>query len=173
MSNRFTLLRLGLLVALGATATIIAVQSAAGAGAVTVRGDQLIAGSENCPGADSGTYRMAGDLVGCWYTDEFNVVQAKDNPGGEFKASGSEHFTGCLNTNGNETCDPGEPYGTFHTSFTFTSKLAPDGTEVHGRCHHPIVGEGSGDFANATGVISFKDIPPEGRFPYHGNITLG
>jgi hypothetical protein len=165
-----TLPRLGVLVALVATLAIIAVPGAAGAGAVTVRGDQLIAGASNCPGADSGTYRMAGDLVGCWYTDEFDVVA--ENPGGGFKASGFEHFTGCLNTNGNETCDPGEPYGTFHTSFTFTAKLAPSGDEIHGRCHHPIVGEGAGDFENTTGVISFKDIPPEGRFPYHGTITL-
>jgi hypothetical protein len=161
--------KLWLFAAFAATLAIVAVQAAAGAGAVTVRGDQLIAGASSCPEADSGTYRMAGDLVGCWYTDTFNAGAV--NPGGGFKATGTEHFTGCLDTNGNATCDPGEPYGTFHTTFTFTSKLAPNGDEIHGRCHHPIVG-GDGDFANATGVISFKDIPSEGRFPYHGNITL-
>jgi hypothetical protein len=171
MRERFSLSRLVMLVALGATLGIVAVQPAAGARAVTVRGDQLIAGSENCQNAQPDTYRMAGDLVGCWYTVTFDVVQANDNAGGHFKASGTEHFVGCLNTNGNNQCDPGEPFGTFDTTFTFTAKFAPSGDEIHGRCQHPIVG-GSGGFDGARGVISFKDIPPEGRFPYHGNIKL-
>jgi hypothetical protein len=65
----------------------------------------------------------------------------------------------------------GEPTGRFNTTFTFTAKLDPTIGEIHGRCHHPIV-SGSGAFAGARGVISFKDIPAEGRFPYHGNIQL-
>jgi hypothetical protein len=170
MRRMITFPRLGVLVVLAAALAIVAAQAAAGAGAVTVRGDQLLEGAGSCPGDfPLGKYRMAGDLVGCWYTDEFNVTLV--NPAGVLKADGTEHFTGCLNTNGNNTCDPGEPYGTFHTSYTYTSKYAGD-IEIHGRCHHPIVGQGEGAFENATGVISFKDVPPEGRFPYHGTITL-
>jgi len=165
-------LRLVLLLAAMSAIALVAVQAGIGASATTVRGDQLIAGSQNCPNADSGTYRMAGDLVGCWYTVTFDVVQEKDNPGGKFKASGTEQFVGCLNTNGNATCDSGEPSGTFDTTFVFTAKFAPTGDEIHGRCHHPIVG-GTGAFAGASGGISFKDIPSEGRFPYHGEIKLG
>ena len=157
--------------ALALSAAAVVVQAAWGEGAITVRGDQLIAGSQSCPNAQPDTYRMAGDLVGCWYTVTFDVTQANDNPGGHFKASGTEHFVGCLNTNGNATCDAGEPFGSFDTTFTFTAKLAPTGDEIHGRCQHPIVG-GSGGFGGAGGVISFKDIPFEGRFPYHGNIQL-
>ena len=149
----------------------MAVQAGIGAGATIVRGDQLIAGSQNCANADAGTYWMAGDLVGCWYTVTFDVVQENDNPGGKFKASGTEQFVGCLNTNGNATCDSGEPSGTFDTTFMFTAKLAPTGDEIHGRCHHPIVG-GTGAFAGASGGISFKDIPSEGRFPYHGELNI-
>jgi hypothetical protein len=163
--------RLVALLALALCAAVVVVQAASGGGAITVRGDQLIAGSQNCPNAQPDTYRMAGDLVGCWYTVTFDVVQANDNPGGHFKASGTEHFVGCLNTNGNATCDAGEPSGSFDTTFTFTAKFAPTGDEIHGRCQHPIMG-GSGGFAGAGGVISFKDIPSEGRFPYHGNIQL-
>jgi len=171
MRRMLTFPRLGVLVVLGAALAIVVAQAAAGAGAVTIRGDQLLAGAESCPGDfPLGKYRMAGDLVGCWYTDEFNVTL--QNPAGVLKANGTEHFTGCLNTNGNTTCDAGEPYGTFHTSYTFTANYAGD-TEIHGRCHHPLVGQGAGAFTNATGVIAFKDIPPEGRFPYHGTITLG
>ena len=150
-------------------ALLVAVSAAAGAGAITVRGDQLIAGASACPNADAGTYLMKGDLVGCWYTDTFDVVS--ENPGGGFRASGTEHFVGCVDTNGNGTCGAGESYGRFNTTFTFTAKFAPTGDEIHGRCHHPIV-SGTGDFAGASGVLSFKDIPSEGRFPYHGNLQL-
>ena len=125
-----------------------------------MRGDQLIAGtSTSCPGAPEGTYRMAGDLIGCWFTDEFNVVQ--ENPGGGFEASGTEHFQGCLDTNHNGSCGVGEPSGRFDTTFTFTAKFAPSGDEIHGRCHHPIIG-GTGAFTGASGELSFKDIPSEG-----------
>ena len=163
--------KLVLSVGLAAVAALVAVQAGIGASATIVRGDQLIAGSQNCEGADAGTYRMAGALVGCWYTVTFDVVQENDNPGGKFKASGTEQFVGCLNTNGNATCDPGEPSGTFDTTFVFTAKFAPTGDEIHGRCHHPIVG-GTGAFAGASGGISFKDIPSEGRFPYHGELKI-
>ena len=165
----FTVRRLGLLLGLTTVFVIGAVQSAAGASAIVVRGNQLLAGASSCPNADEGTYRMAGDLVGCWYTDSFDVVS--ENPGGGFRASGTEHFVGCLDTNGNGSCGAGEPTGRFNTTFTFTAKYAPSGDEIHGRCHHPIVG-GSGAFAGASGEISFKDIPSEGRFPYHGPISF-
>ena len=176
MKRMLTFPRLGVLVALGAVLAIVAVQAASGAGAVIVRGDQLVLPSPNsCPAepgtVDGGTYLMRGDLVGCWYTDVFNVTQQKNNPGGAFKASGMEHFEGCLNTDGDDSC-AGERTGRFNTTFTFTAKIDPTIGEIHGRCHHPIV-SGSGVFAGASGVISFKDIPPEGRFPYHGNIQLG
>jgi hypothetical protein len=158
----------GLVLVLGLAAAAVAfgAQSAAGSGATIIRGDQL-ADLGPCPAGD-GNYRMAGDLVGCWFTDDF--VVRSENPGGGFRASGKEHFMGCLDANGDGTCT-GERTGRFDTTFTFTAKLAPSGEEIHGRCQHPIV-SGSGAFAGATGVLSFKDIPSEGRFPYHGNIKL-
>jgi hypothetical protein len=162
-------IKLTLLVGFAAAVAVVAVQAAAGAGATVVRGDQLLAGASNCPNADPFTYRMAGDLVGCWYTDSGEVRNA--TPSGAVMVSGTEHFVGCLNTNGNQTCDQGEPYGTFNTTYTFTSKYAATGKEIHGRCHHPIVG-GTGGFAGASGELSFTDIPSEGRFPYHGPIRL-
>jgi hypothetical protein len=166
MRQRVTPTRLVLLVALTATIAVVAVQAAAGAGATVVRGDQLadLSGT-NCP---SGTYAMAGDLVGCWYTDEFNVVQ--ENPGGGFKASGTEHFDGCLDANHNGSCADDQT-GVFRTTFTFTAKYATPLEEIHGRCHHPIIG-GTGAFAGASGELSFKDIPSEGRFPYHGPLNF-
>ena len=162
-------IKLTLLVGCAAAVAVVAVQAAAGASATVVRGDQLLAGASDCPGANAFTYRMAGDLIGCWYTDSGDVRNA--TPSGVVTVSGAEHFVGCLNTNGNQTCDPGEPYGGFNTTYTFTGKYAASGEEIHGRCQHPIVG-GTGGFAGASGVLSFTDIPSEGRFPYHGPITL-
>lgn len=163
MRRRLTPTRLILLVAFAAAVAVVAVQAAAGAGATVVRGDQLLAGASSCPDADEGTYKMAGDLVGCWYTDTFEIRNV--TPGGGFHASGTEHFVGCLNKSGNQTC------GTFTTTFTFTAKYAVTLEEIHGRCHHPITG-GTGGFAGASGELSFKDIPSEGRFPYHGPIRF-
>ena len=151
---------------------LIAVQASVGASATIVRGDQWAAvpTGQCLEPSDFAPYWMTGDLVGCWYTDTFEVIQANDNLGGKFKASGTEHFVGCLDTNGDGSC-AGEAMGRFNTTFVFTAKFAPSGDEIHGRCHHPIVG-GTGAFAGASGGISFKDIPSEGRFPYHGEIKL-
>ena len=70
--------------------------------------------------------------------------------------SGTEHFTGCVNSDGDAVCDPGGPSGTFNTTFTFTAKFDADGNEVHGRCNHPIV-SGTGGFDGVTGVVNFTD----------------
>jgi len=165
-------IKLTVLVGFAAAVAVVAVQAAAGAGATVVRGDQLLPGPTEClDGTPGSNYRMAGDLVGCWYTDTGEV--RNETPSGVVIVSGTERFVGCLNTNGNQTCDPDEPSGTFRTAYTFTGKYAASGVEIHGRCHHPIIeGSGTVGFAGASGVISFTDIPSEGRFPYHGPIRL-
>ncbi len=107
---------------------------------------------------------MTGDLEGCWYT---NVETSKDNgaPSGVYMESGQELFIGSLN---------GEAEGTFVTSYRFESKWDPDvtGSEVHGRCQHPLVA-GTDDFAGATGRVDFKDDVTTGLYYYRGHITLG
>lgn len=69
MRGRMASPKLALLAGLAVIVAVVAVQSAAGAGAIVVRGDQLVAGADKCPNADAGTYLMKGDLIGCWYTD--------------------------------------------------------------------------------------------------------
>lgn len=101
---------------------------------------------------------ISGSLEGCWYT---NVLTSKTTPSGVYLETGEELFVGELN--GIE--------GTFSTTYRFEAKLLPDGTEIRGRCQHPIVaGTGTGVFADATGIILFKDAPPE--FFYRGHISL-
>jgi hypothetical protein len=109
---------------------------------------------------------MTGSLEGCWYT---KILTTKDNgaPSGIYQERGEEVFVGSLD---------GGPEGTFATTYKFTSKWDPDastGSEVHGRCEHPIVaGSGTGGFAGATGRVDFKDEVTTGEFLYRGHISL-
>ena len=100
---------------------------------------------------------VTGTLQGCWYGDTFVVEHA--NAEGALRASGTEHFVGCL----------ANRCGTFFTVFTFTAQYAGD-LERHGRCHHPIVG-GTDGFAGATGVIDMHDLP-NGCATYRGTISF-
>ena len=82
--------------------------------------------------------------------------------------SGKEIFVGSLN---------GGPDGTFSTTYKFESKWDPDvstGSEVDGRCQHPIVeGSGTGGFDGATGRADFKDEVTTGQFFYRGHMSSG
>ena len=115
------------------------------------------------PPADLGDYPpidLTGSLTGCWYT---YVSRSQFNPSGTYVEQGTEIFVGCLNG----TC------GTFETIYTFTAKYVDEtfAEEIHGRCEHRIVG-GTGDFADAKGVILFKDDVVNLTFDYRGNINL-
>ena len=103
----------------------------------------------------------SGSLDGCWYT---YVSASKFNPSGTYIEQGTEIFVGCLN---GTTC------GTFETTYTFTAKYVDDtfAEEIHGRCHHPIVG-GTGRFAGVKGVILFKDDVVNLKYHYRGHISL-
>jgi hypothetical protein len=103
---------------------------------------------------------LSGSLFGCWYT---YVSRSKFNPSGTYVEQGNETFVGCLNG----SC------GTFETVYTFTAKYTDDtfAQELHGRCEHRIVG-GTGDFADAKGVILFKDDVVNLLFNYRGNVHL-
>jgi hypothetical protein len=109
---------------------------------------------------------MTGSLEGCWYT---KIVTTKDNgtPSGVYQERGAEVFVGSLD---------GGPEGTFATTYKFTSQWDPDvstGSEVRGRCEHPIVADsGSGGFEGAAGRVDFKDDVVTGEFLYRGHISL-
>ena len=102
---------------------------AAGGGATVVRGIQHEFGSCQIDGVDG--YLMDGSLTGCWIVDTFEVKPMPVQ--GTMLAHGTEHFVGYL----------GGAFGTFRTTYTYTARF--DGaTELHGRCHHPIVGRHRG-----------------------------
>ena len=75
---------------------------------------------------------MTGSLEGCWYTNVETITKDNGAPSGVYIESGEEIFVS-LN---------GGPDGTFSTTYKFESKWDPDvstGSEVHGRCQHPII----------------------------------
>ena len=145
-------LRLFVLIAVGIS--MLAMVAPPASASPVVMGLQTVnAAGDACTDA-SADLTMAGGLVGCWYID--SLVQTGETPSGNAMFSGTEHFTGCVNSDGDAVCDPDEPFGTFSTTFTFSAKFDADGNEIHGRCNHPIV-DGDGGFDGVTGVLNFTD----------------
>ena len=113
---------------------------------------------------------MAGSLIGCWYTDTFNLISAM--PDGAIVGTGSEHFVGCLDLNRNGRCAHRDPSGSLALTYVFEAKYDPvTQQEIAGGCQHEI-GSGTGDFAGATGRINFTDNVTNGTSNYRGRITL-
>ena len=123
-----------------------------------------------CPGpppgyedfADYPGLALAGSIEGCLYTKVGSFVQ---RPSGVWLERGEEVVVGSLD---------GGPEGTFTTTYFFSGKFAPDGSEIFGRCHHPIVeGSGTGGFEGAKGRLDFKDFPGDPvPFRYRGHISF-
>jgi hypothetical protein len=115
---------------------------------VTVKGAQIEVD------LSKGLYEMRGSLVGKWsitawvprYTTASHVV-----------GTGKERFVGCHDTSRNGTCEPSEPTGTLRFVFTYWATMDPTTKALlKGQCVHPVIG-GTGDFANAKGIINMTD----------------
>ncbi len=154
----------------------------AGAKANTqISGTGVFDGGANCGGPPAGfedylyfTLELSGDFVGClWTSDPLDYAITNGNT---YQEWGREILEGCLDTNGNGYCDLNEPFGTFETSYHFTSKWAGapfESAQINGRCQHPITNDsGTGDFAGASGRLDFKDDVEEGDFDWRGHIDL-
>lgn len=149
------------LVLLAALASLV---SAAPASASTTQ----VSGTQTVVDPAAGTYLMAGDLVGDWYTDSLEFHFA----GVGWPITGTEHFIGCLDTSGDGTCAQ-EEQGRLDFEFTFTASASGNG-----RCQHRIVPgpdlSATDPFASATGVLTFKDRPTTTgvETTYEGHIKL-
>lgn len=94
---------------------------------------------------------IEGDLIGCWYTTDASSTMTRS---GVIHERGTETFIGEWNR------QPVE----FDTVYRFTGKFDADGNEVHGRCHHPIVG------GDVDGRIGFTNDVETGEFYYRGHL---
>ena len=165
------------IVVVGLAASLAATGAATAGGATQVDGIQTLVslGDPNDPADD--LYWMDGygggrpALIGWWRTTSFQLGVI--TPSGVVTGTGTEEFEGCLDANGDASCGGSEPAGTLRFSFTYSAKFDPvTFAQQHGRCHHPITG-GTGDFADATGVLRFTDDPAAGCSFYSGHLTLG
>ena len=107
--------------ALVVAAGVLAISATAAAeGTTQVDGIQTLVslGDPNDPADDvslmDGYGGGAPALLGLWYTRTF--VLGVLTPSGVLTATGAEEFVGCLDVNGNRTCDASDPDGTL--SFT-------------------------------------------------------
>ena len=154
--------RTTLAVAGGAVAALTVIMTVSGAGNIHVSGEAVFDAEGECTEIPSVfTMQITGDLVGCWYTHEFEVVQ--NTPSGVYMERGTERFIGCL--------ADGATCGTFDTTYKFTAKYNADGSQKNGRCQHPIT-FGTGDFAGIKGRIDFKDDVDAGIANYRGYFSL-
>jgi hypothetical protein len=155
--------------------------AAAALSLAVLAGPSLGAGSANAPIRVTGTqtevdpaqgkFLMHGSLVGPWQITSFKPVYASST---QFAANGTEVFSGCLDSNRNGTCDPGEPTGTLRFSAKFWGELDPiTKEETRGGCFHAVAG-GTGDFAQAKGVLSMIDTPvgKDVKTTYRGELQL-
>ena len=144
---------------------LVAVGTALGGG-----GNVQVSGVQTPVDPVAGTYVMSGDLNGWWYTTSISAVRI--HPAGTVQLTGTELFSGCIDSNADGACETGEPAGTLDLAFSFSGKYDDlTEAEIHGRCHHEITG-GTGDFSTATGMIDFKDDPATGCASYRGHIDL-
>ena len=120
------------------------------------------------PAAPRPCSRCLAASSGCWYSVDL-IDKFQDN--GTLQETGHELFVGCIDSGGDGSCS-GDPTGTLSFSYVFTGKFDPvTFEEIKGRCTHHV-DEGTGGFAQASGVINFKDDVEAGIATYNGNLKL-
>jgi hypothetical protein len=140
------------------------------AGATQISGVGFFDATDACNSPGQGAayaLNLTGDLEGCHY---FFIDEFECSPSGTYREVGRELFVGMYNGQS----------GTFWTTYRFEAKYegcaengSPLGTEILGRCQHPIVeGSGTGVFQGVTGRLNFKDDIEAGNFPYTGHLRF-
>lgn len=160
-----------------AVAALAATGGASATGMTQVDGIQtLVSGGDTLDPTDD-VFAMDGygggrpALIGSWYTR--SLVLGVVTPSGVVTTTGTEEFIGCLDANGNRSCEGNEPFGSIGFAYEFSGKFDfATGAEDHGRCHHAVTG-GSGGFDGVTGVVRFKDDPETGCAFYSGHLSVG
>jgi len=153
---------------LAATALTLAVLAGPSLGAGSANAPIRVTGTQTEVDMAKGKYLMHGSLVGPWQITSFKPLYYSPT---QYAASGTELFSGCLDSNRNGTCDTGEPNGTLRFAAKFWGELNPaTKKEIRGGCFHAVTG-GTGDFAKSKGVLAMTDTP-DGKATYRGELQL-
>jgi hypothetical protein len=171
--------RIGAFAVAASLSVLVLIAQPAAASVISVSGSQAFASpgdpvgaaciaADPVPGGAPAVLTMSGSLVGCWYVVDL-VDKFQDN--GALQETGHELFVGCLDSGGDGSCS-GDPSGTLSFSYVFTGKFDPvTFEEIKGRCHHHV-DDGTDGFAQASGVINFKDDVEARIATYNGNLKL-
>ena len=131
-----------------------------------------LSGEQVAVNEDEGIYKMRGSLIGRWRITSFQEAPPGQSP--YFYATGTEKFRGCLNRGRDHSCK-GDPRGTLSFTLEYWALFRSEDPSslVWGACWHPVV-SGTGDFAGASGVLTFVDTPTKNgvKIAYIGNLTL-
>ena len=131
-----------------------------------------LSGAQLAVNEDEGIYKMRGSLIGRWTITSFQEAPPGQSP--YFHATGTEKFRGCLNRGRDHSCK-GDPSGTLSFTLEYWALFRSEDPSslVWGACWHPVV-SGTGDFAGASGVLTFVDTPTKNgvKIAYIGNLTL-
>jgi hypothetical protein len=151
----------------GVVATV-ALTGVADAATYRVAGKQV---AVNVDASGAGQYKMRGGLRGKWTINELNEVPSTSP---YYEAQGTELFKGCIDRRRDRSCK-GDPSGTLSFTIRYWALYGsadPDSL-IWGSCWHPVV-EGTGDFADAEGVMTMVDSPTKRgvRTDYIGTLTL-
>jgi hypothetical protein len=151
------------LAAVAVAAAMLVLAAPAGAATYHVSGKQIAVDE------DAGKYKMRGGLIGPWQITAFDEIATDPI----YRAKGKERFSGCLDVARDHSC-AGDPSGTLKFRFRYWAEFASDDSLIWGSCWHPVTG-GSGDFADAKGVLVMVDTPTDEGVvtDYTGNLTLG
>ena len=137
------------LVLLAIAAAVLVAAAPAAAKTYEVSGKQIVVDE------DKGVYKMRGSLIGRWTITSF--TESVQDP--YYHGSGTESFKGCLDRKRDGRCKH-DPSGTLSFTFEYWALVGSEDPEslIWGSCWHPVV-SGTGDFADASGVLTMVDTP--------------
>jgi hypothetical protein len=154
-----------------AAALTLAVLAGPSLGAGSATSPIRVAGTQTAVDEEKGSFQMHGSLVGPWQITSFKPSYVSAT---QYAATGTEMFTGCLDSNHNGACDTGEPKGTLRFAARFWGELNPTTQkEIRGGCFHQVT-SGTGGFAGAKGVIAMTDTPSgaDTKTTYRGELQV-
>ena len=152
---------------LAGAVVMVALTGAADARTYRVAGKQV---AIDVDASGAGLYKMRGGLRGKWRINELNEVSTSPY----YEAQGTELFKGCIDRRRDRSCK-GDPSGTLSFTIRYWALFgsADPNSLVWGACWHPVVA-GTGDFADAQGVMMMVDSPTRSgvQTRYIGTLKL-